>query len=76
MATKIIYRSSGSVCETACPFTDPQRRGNAVKVGSMACEQCECYVANDKKYSVLVCGHPGTPVFSRKDRAANKNYSI
>ena len=73
MAVVIKYRQDGSVCETHCPFTDPQKRGTGKMVGSVACEMCDFYVANDKKYMTLVCSHPGTPIFCKKDRELNQN---
>ena len=66
------YRMEGMACATHCPFTDTKKRENCVMVSSMACENCKHYVANDKKYMRLVCSHPGTPIFCKKDRELNQ----
>lgn len=76
MAIKIRYRTTRYACETSCPFTDPKKRGVCVRVGSWACECCEFHVAKDRKYNIVVCNHPGTPIFCKKDRALNKDVSI
>lgn len=72
MAIIIRYRMDGMACATHCPFTDQKKRGIGIKVGSMACENCRFYVANDKKYMTLVCNHPGIPIFCKKDRKLNQ----
>lgn len=70
--TVIIYRMDGVTCATPCPFLDLNKRGLGKRVGSWACEQCEHFVANDRKRQTLVCSHPGKAVFCKKDRKLNE----
>ena len=60
------------ICTTPCPFTDPAKRGNTVKVGSMACDGCEHFIRKDMKRQVVTCDQPAAKaVFCKKDRALN-----
>jgi len=71
--TTIIYRMEGvATCATPCPFLAMNKRGLGRRVGSWACEQCEHFIANDRKRQVLVCSHPGNAVFCKKDKKANE----